>query len=381
MQNFKTFYKIVWQKRMSFIIYLSVFIALCVVFTMMKPDGGESKFTNEQYSIAVFDYDKTVSSQAFVDYLSSIHEIVEVEDDVDACKEKLFSRTVECVIYITDGYEESLKNGSIDGVLEYMSIPESVYASTITSQADQYIRLLQVQLAGGNTIEEALKQVDVTMKKEADVRFMEADAKAEYSNVYYAFLYQPYVILCVSISTIGMALMVFRNRRLADRIRCSSYKFTRQNGDILLASMSTEAVLALIFLILAFFVGGNYLISNRGIFYILNVLVFSAFSLSVAFCVTMIGVRTEAITMIGTVSGLAIAFLGGIFVPMEYFGDSLMRVVRLVPSYWYVNVLRIMEQGDYIDKLPDLFLSIGIQVGYAAVFVAIGLVMGKVKRQ
>lgn len=381
MQNFKTFYKIVWQKRMSFIIYLSVFIALCVVFTMMEPDNGESKFANEQYSIAVFDYDKTVSSQAFVDYLSSIHEIVEVEDDVDVCKEKLFSRTVECVIYITDGYEESLKNGSIDGVLEYMSIPESVYASTITSQADQYIRFLQVQLAGGNTIEEALKKVDVTMKKEADVRFMEADGGAEYSNVYYAFLYQPYVILCVTISTIGMSLMVFRNRRLADRIRCSSCKFTRQNGEILLASMSTEAVLALIFLILAFFVGGNYLISSRGIFYILNVLIFSAFSLSVAFCITMIGVRAEAINMIGTVSGLAIAFLGGIFVPMEYFGDSLMKVVRLVPSYWYVNVLLALEQSDYMEKLPDLFLSLGIQAGFAAAFVAIGLVVGKVKRQ
>ena len=381
MQNFKTFYKIVWQKRTSFIIYLSVFIVLCLLFTKIQPSDTQGNFSNEQYDIAIFDYDKTTSSQALAEYLSSIHKVVEVEDDVDVCKEKLFSRTVECVIYITDGYEESLKNGSLDGVLEYMSIPESVYASTITSQADQYIRLLQVQLAGGNAVEEALQQVNAAMEKKADIHFLEKEGGETYSKIYYSFLYQPYVILCISISTIGMTLMVFRNRRLADRIRCSSLKFSRQNAEVLLAAMNSEVVLTLIFLILAFFAGGNYFASYRAIYYILNVLVFSAFSLSVAFCVTMIGVRAEAINMIGTVSGLAIAFLGGIFVPMEYFGDSLKNVIRLVPSYWYVNVLRVLERSDAIDKLPEIFLSLGIQAGFAAVFVAIGLVIGKVKRQ
>lgn len=381
MQNFKTFYKIVWQKRTSFIIYLSVFIVLCLLFTKIQPSDTQGNFSNEQYDIAIFDYDKTTSSQALAEYLSSIHKVVEVEDDVDVCKEKLFSRTVECVIYITDGYEESLKNGSLDGVLEYMSIPESVYASTITSQADQYIRLLQVQLAGGNAVEESLQQVNAAMEKKADIHFLEKEGGETYSKIYYSFLYQPYVILCISISTIGMTLMVFRNRRLADRIRCSSLKFSRQNAEVLLAAMNSEVVLTLIFLILAFFVGGNYFASYRAIYYILNVLVFSAFSLSVAFCVTMIGVRAEAINMIGTVSGLAIAFLGGIFVPMEYFGDSLKNVIRLVPSYWYVNVLRVLERSDAIDKLQEIFLSLGIQAGFAAVFVAIGLVIGKVKRQ
>lgn len=391
MQNFKTFYKIIIQKKTFMIIYLSVFIGLSILFCTMGTDSGKNTFEKEQYKIAVFDYDETASSKAFVKYLSSIHKIVEVEDDVNVCKDKLFSRTVECVIYITEGYEESMQEGSLDGVLEYMSIPDSIYASTIISQADQYIRLLHVQLAGGSTLKDALTQVETSMEETVNIQFLDKDAtsgytavngSAEFSKTYYAFLYQPYVILSISISVIGMTLLVFRNPKMAARIRCSSLKFSRQNADILLAAMGAEGVLALIFIILALLIGARFLTSYHAIFYSLNVLLFSAFSLSVTFCISMIGVRAEVLNMIGTVSGLGLSFLGGIFVPMELFGDSLLKFVQLIPTYWYVNALRLLEHEAVLENsMSELLLSLGMQAGFAVAFVAIGLVIGKVKRR
>lgn len=390
MQNFKTFYKIIYQKKAFLFMYVAIFMSLCVLFTTIGTSDSENTFENEQYKIAVFDYDKTASSEAFVTYLSSIHKIVEVEDDVDVCKDKLFTRTVECVIYITDGYEASIQNGDLDGVLEYMSIPDSVYASTIISQANQYMRLLHVQLAGGSTLEEALVQVETAMEKTVNIQFMDKDSASGYtaingssafSKTYYAFLYQPYVILCISITVIGMTLLAFRERKLADRIRCSSLKYTRQNGDILLAAMGTEVVLALLFIVLALLLGGKFSTGYHALFYSLNVLVFSAFALSVTFCVTMIGAKAEILNMIGTVGGLGLSFLGGVFVPMEFFGDSLMKVVQLIPTYWYVKALRLLEQGDVLENLSELVMSLGMQAGYAVAFVAIGLVIGKMKRR
>lgn len=381
MQNFKTFYKIVWQKKTYMIIYLSVFMALSILFTTIEVSDSEKNFAKEQYKIAVFDKDGTTASKAFVKYLSSIHKLVEIEDDVDVCKDKLFSRTVECVIYITEGYEQAIIKGSFDGVLEYMSIPDSVYASTITGQADQYIRLLCVQLAGGNAMEEALLQVESVMQKEINIQFLGQDTTTGYSKIYYAFLFQPYALISISISVIGMTLLVFRNQKLANRIRCSSLRFTRQHSDILLAAMGTEMGFVLLFVIAAFFIGGNYFTSYRAIFYILNVLLFAAFCLSITFCIGMIGARAEVLNMIGTVCGLALSFLGGIFVPMEFFGDTLRNVVRLIPSYWYVHVLRMLEQSDISNKLSEIMLSLGIQAGFTVAFIAIALVIGKIKRQ
>ena len=96
----------------------------------------------------------------------------------------------------------------------------------------------------------------------------------------------------------------------------------------------------------------------------------------------MIGVRAEVLNMIGTVSGLGLSFLGGIFVSMELFGDSLLKFVQLIPTYWYVNALRLLEHEAVLENsMSELLLSLGMQAGFAVAFVAIGLVIGKVKRR
>ena len=83
------------------------------------------------------------------------------------------------------------------------------------------------------------------------------------------------------------------------------------------------------------------------------------------------------------VVSLGFSFLGGIFVPLEFLGETMRNVAKFTPTYWYVRandaVTSIKTFAD-ID-MGELGLACGVQLLFAAVFFCVGLAVSKYKRE
>ena len=117
MQVFKTFFKILNKQKHQFIIYISIFGVLLGVLSNVG--GNERKeFQGSKMDIVVFDYDNSEESKYLMEYMYSLHNKVDVEDDREEIQDSLYWQVIDYVLYIDEGYSETGKLSNIKRVLE-----------------------------------------------------------------------------------------------------------------------------------------------------------------------------------------------------------------------------------------------------------------------
>ena len=73
------------------------------------------------------------------------------------------------------------------------------------------------------------------------------------------------------------------------------------------------------------------------------------------------------------------SFLTGIFVPLEFLGDGIIKLAHLLPSYWYILGVRLIDNYTEGADLGLLWQYIGIQLLFAVAIIAIGLAYSKIQ--
>jgi ABC-2 type transport system permease protein len=116
---------------------------------------------------------------------------------------------------------------------------------------------------------------------------------------------------------------------------------------------------------------------------VINSFVFALVTLCISYLIGISIKEKNAIQALSTALSLGLAFLGGMFVPQEILGSATIKVGSFLPSYWYVRANNtIGSLSNYgIKNLRPIFQYMAIQIGFAAVFIAMILVVAKKKRQ
>ena len=78
-------------------------------------------------------------------------------------------------------------------------------------------------------------------------------------------------------------------------------------------------------------------------------------------------------TMISNLVVLGMCFLAGVFVPLEYLSDTLVKAAHFLPVYWYVEAVRRIDamaedSMSAVNVLPDF----GMQILFAVTLAAAG---------
>ncbi len=110
---------------------------------------------------------------------------------------------------------------------------------------------------------------------------------------------------------------------------------------------------------------------------LLNMLCYMMVALAIAFLVSKLTDSEEVFSIIGNIISLGMAFLSGIFVPMEFLGTSVIRIAHFLPAYWYVKTVAAL---DNVSGIPsEAWRYMGIELLFAAAIVMIGIVADKAK--
>lgn len=381
MQITKIFFLNVKRQNATLIIYLGVFITLLLLFTNNGRSQRETVFESSRLNMIIQDYDQSTLSQNLFQYLSGIHHVKEKNYTKEQIADELYYENVDYVLTIPKGFEENLKNGVNKNILENRKRQGSTSGYFVDAQIDQYLSLLNSYLASGYTQEETAISVGRAVAKEADITLLTSGKQEKNPNLYFAFCYMPYILICILTVGLGMILITLREENISKRISCSSLSVICRNLQLVFSSIIFSLIYWFLLLLVALLTLQVNIFNVQGFLYVLNSFLFLLVAISITFLISFLVHSTGSLNMIANVVGLGLSFLGGVYVPLQYMNKSVVLFARLLPSYWYIITLDHIE--DYAGKtsqLKTILSCMGIEFLFAIAILCAALVISRQKK-
>ena len=382
MRVFKTFFRILKYYLPMISIYLGIFIIMTIIFSNINTHNAVFEYSNEKTNLAVIDNDSSELSKSIVSLLSEKHNIKEIADDKQAQTDALYNRQIEYLITIPENFESEFLNNEDIPKLLTQSVPNTYSSMYVTRLLDSFLTTVKVYLTTGVVVDKAIENARNDMDVSGVIEFINSH-EDEREPIFFFFSFLPYAIIMTCIIGIGIELLAFYKKDIAMRTNASALSLSRKNYELGLGTGIMAIGLLIIFTIFGFIMYGTAMLTSGSLVCMLNVLAFTIFSIALAFLIGMLAKNINVINGAANALGLAMCFIGGVFVPREVMSDSVLNIAKFVPTYWYTNAVETVAYGGGLSA--GLTSSIGvdmlIQLLFAAALITIAMVVSKQKRK
>lgn len=377
MMLFKTFWKVINKYKGTIILYT----VMLVIFggINMTASNTSTDFTDSKPSIKIVNKDDSLISSNLVNYLESVSDVKDIkEDKID---DAIFYRDISYVIYIPDGYGDSIytdnsKKIDVKSVGDYKSVLAS-------NTLNNYLRIQSIykdEYKDPNTLVDKINanlehKSTVNLKSKLDVSSLTKASR------YYSFA--SYSIMAVVIFIICLVMSSFNEKNVRRRTVVSSKSVSKFNFELLLSSITYGVIVFILYTVLAFILLGDVMFSMRGLIYIANSFVFTIVSLTLALLVSSLINNKDAISGIVNVLSLGSAFLCGAFVPAEMLPEGVLSFAHVLPAYYYINsndLLASIEVFNY-ETLKPIINNFIILALFVIIFILFNNVVSIIKRK
>ncbi len=380
MQVFKLFFKVLRKYIGSIIMYGCIFIGLVMgIIVPQATKNSTENYTQSKSKFAIFDNDESELSSAVVDYLEGRHKLIKIADDEkETIQDELYNLNVDCVIRINDGFEEAFFEGEASEYLEIFEIPNEIGSVLIKQHLNSYLTVVDTYVDAGFSVEEAAKKSVDAAEATVDVEFA-SESNNDIKPIQYFFTYLSWVFIAMCVEALAAVLIALGKKEVKNRIECSPYKFVRMNMETILAVVVTGAVIWAVCMVVAIvgFSGeasvGNFML------YALNAFCIMIVALALTFVVSKLTENRQVISLLANIAGLGMAFLCGVFVPLEVLSDTVVKVAHFLPVFWNVKAVNTIASYEAAD-FGKVMSYMGIQLLFAVAIICVGMVVARRKR-
>ena len=131
-----------------------------------------------------------------------------------------------------------------------------------------------------------------------------------------------------------------------------------------------------IFFVLAVIAFKTEILSIQGMLYMTNAISYMFVALALTYLVSQLIKNDGTMNMIGNTISLGMSFLCGVFVPMEFLSDTVIKIAHFLPAYWYqLALIHIQKHGT--DNISKTFSYMGIQILFALALVTVGIIVSR----
>lgn len=376
---FNAFKKILWSNKVMIIIY-TLILVLFAGFNSTD-DKSQMNFSATKPDILIINHDKDGDiSKSLIEYIGNNSNLVDLENDDKKIADALFFREVNCAIFIPSSFSEDFENGKnpkieIKSSKDYNSSLAELILKNYLSTASIYRKEFKGQELV-DIIEKTLSNsIEIGMTNKLDTKKL--SELADYYN------FANYSLLAGCVFVICMILTSFKNANIEKRTIVSSINYKKFNRQLLLSNALFAFSLWLIYIILSIILIGKSMLTVHGLLFAINSLIFSMCTLTIAFLIANAIKNKEAISGIVNVVALGSSFLSGTFVPTEYLPDGVLKIARILPSYYYIdnnNLIKNLEKFDFKNLYP-LIMNTVIIIAFALIFMAITNFLSKKNRK
>lgn len=380
MQVFKAYFKIVKRRLSSVAIYFVIFCALSIGLTLLGGKEDEKKFTQTGLNIAVQNEDDGKLATALVKYLSETNEVTTETKNEEELLDAVFFRELDYVLYIPKDFTKRFLAGEREHLLVDKKVPSSTTGAFGDDQIESYLSTVGMFLEGGYSLEESIEKADENQKISVDVTFVDEKKANEKPAAAYFFQYMAYILIASLIILVSPLILAFNKKDASARNKCSAMPFFVRNIQLIAASIVVMLIEFVILIAECMILYPKYIFSTKGVFSILNVLVFELVAGALAYLTGQLISKPTATDIVSNTLGLGFAFLGGVFVPMEIFRSGLLVISRFTPTYWYVVANDAIAQMTSVSEVSGTVCqSLIIEFVYALAVLSLGLLINRTK--
>jgi len=303
------------------------------------------------------------------------------QNDTDKLQDALFFRDVEYIAKIPKGFTNDIMSGKSSQIQKTV-VTGSANGTYTNILVNKYFNTVKLYINNykGITQDELVKQVDKDLSNQTSVQIDKAE-KSSSNGMGFKFFFDYLAYIEISIILLGVTsiMMVFNNKNVRRRNLCSPIKNASMNLQIFCGNIVFSVVCWCLLMILSFALHKDNMFSANAVYYCINSFVLTIMVLCLSFLAGIFIKNGSAQSAIANVLGLGLSFVSGVFVPQEVLSQSVLDIARFTPTYWYVKANKaISDLSNFsIENLTPIFQYMLIELGFAAAFLSVALVVSK----
>lgn len=372
---FKTILKILNKIKGMLILYTIMLLSITLI---NQTGSNQTNFEETKPSIAIINNDKgNYLTDSFINYLNEHTKIKNVKEE--KLDDALFYRDISYIIYIPANFHEDMIK-KIKPSLEYKSNNDS--SSSYTEMlVNKYLKTLLIYKDYYKD-KELVNKVNETLDSDINIKLTTNldTSKINSMNTYFNFLNYAFLAGCVY--CISMILSSIKEENVYKRTIISSFNQKRYNKIVLLSTAIVIFLMWLFYIILSTILFKDLMFSTNGLLYIINSLVFSFCALTIGNLIGNFTTKKEAIGGIVNVLAVGSSFLCGCFVPMQYMPSYVLKIARILPTYYYVinnETIKVIENIN-LETIKPLITNSLIVIIFSTIFILLTNYISKKKQ-
>ena len=365
---FKNYFKIL--KRYKFIILLYTAVLLVFTFTSSKSDNKIVSFTAEKPDVAIINLDgNSKIIENFYEYMKKNTNIKEIENNKEKIDDSLFYEDINAVIYIYKGYTEDYLNNK-DKKLD-VKYGNNAYSSYVDMILKKYFKIADIANDEFTKDKDIIELINVTISKETQIEVQNTLDTDAVGRASYFFNFSNYSILSICIYITSIIILRFNDEKIRKRNIVSSTKIRSITKELYLGNLVFVTIVWIALIALSFIIVGDPMFTKNGLLLILNSLIFMTCGLSIGFLVGNLLKNENVISAIVNIVALGSSFLCGSFIPAEFLPETVVKISKILPSYWYIHNNNLIKEMEIInlDTIMPIFVNMEIVILFSILFI------------
>jgi ABC-2 type transport system permease protein len=368
MPVFKLSMKIIHKNLSTMSIYITIFVVITLLSATQVPASTQVSYRMEKTDIAFFSEESSPLIDGFRENLSEYAHFVDIKDDKNTLQDALYFRNIYYILRIPKGFTEAFMKGEPVQLIKSV-VPASAAGAYLDIAIDQYFNTAKLYVKGvpGITQEQLVQNLAKDLSYQTQTTFQDLElAKQNHQFAKSFFNYLAYSMFAVLVLGLTAIIVVLNNPDLRKRNACAPMSQTRLNLEFLLAHLCCTVAAWGIMMIFYFIMDKQSSGYIHTLYFMLNAFVFALCASAISFFIGNLVKNQNAISSICNVVTLGPCFIGGIFVPQELLGPSVLKIASLTsfdPSH-----------------TKTVFYYMLIQLGFGLAFLCVSLVLNKKRR-
>ena len=377
MTVFNTFWKVINKYKGTIILFTVMLVAFGGINTTTSNNNLD--FTNDKPDIIIINNDQNKGlTKNLISYLKENTNVKNIkEEEIDYA---LFYRQVNYIIYIPKNYRNDILSG-INPKIDIKTTGD--YDSSLAEMIlTRYLKTQEVYSKTTSNEQKLIEKINTNLKTKSEVSITSTVNTDKISKVSRYYNFDSYSIMYTIIFIICMVLASFNEKTIKKRTIISSMNYKTHNKLILKASFLYSIIVWLLFMVLGIILFPDTVISLRGLIYTINAFVFTFASLTLALLISSLSSNKNVITGIANVVCLGSAFLCGAFIPTTWLPETVIKVSRVFPTYWYVNSNDLLSNLEKINlnSLEPIIINMLVVLLFSLIFIVLTNIISKKKQ-
>ncbi len=344
-------------------------LSLSLIMALFGNITGDD--TISRIKIGLIDHDRTALSADFRHYMTDTLNIQLIEDQTfEELSMTLINRNISVIVEIPENFENAMVNGHPEDLIA-TSLSDFENAAFVDAYLNSYmnsINILGVSAAGDKDVfHELLHESEnrkISIRSTAVPKLTSGLADDEMvfiDDSVYADSFLPsmgFYMMFGFFFAISIAFMVFDDRSSGIFHRIQSTPVTSAQyiiGSTLFGVVNGLLIIGLFFAYLFLSrtkIGVPY--GNTILLMVLMMLFMVGFALMLALIMKS---KSSVLTVIFAYSSMA-SMIGGAWFPIEFGPDSLQKLAKITPNYWFMDAFNKMQENSRANIVSNIIVLV-----------------------